>query len=138
MSNIFPRKDILVIEDSLLYQRELLKVLEPLGLSIDVVNNERDAIFKLSFNGYDVVITDRFMSGTVLGHKAIEFMRKYLEFNSNALVISYSSTQNDEYFQSCQKLGIEHLLPKPLGREGRKKLVEILVDYLGGDKKILR
>jgi CheY-like chemotaxis protein len=116
---------ILIIEDEILIQKSLQKLLEKRGASVDCSSSGRDAITKISVNNYDRIICD-LMLQDISGFDVIEESKKKytLEQIGKIFVIitAYSSQQvmNKAKAYNCS------VLNKPF--ESMSKAIEIFMD----------
>lgn len=88
--------NILLVEDELLIQKSLKKLLEKRGATVDVASTGKDAIIKISNNKFDRVICD-LMLQDITGFDVLEESKKSYtadEIKHRFIIITaYSSPQ---------------------------------------------
>lgn len=107
-------KKILYIEDELLMQNIVNKILSREGYFVEVAKDGKDAIQKLEDNHYDfdLVITD-IMMPYANGFEIISKIRT-TELNSTLPIIIISSVGNEDAVLEGFKLGADDYLKKPI------------------------
>lgn len=87
---------ILIVEDELLIQRSLKKMLEKKGAQVDAAASGKDALVYISKNKYDRIICD-LMLQDITGFDVLEESKKHLtaaEIKSKFIIITaYTSAQ---------------------------------------------
>jgi DNA-binding response OmpR family regulator len=105
---------ILYIEDELLMQSIVSKILLREGYDVDVANDGKDALQILIDNkyNYDLVITDIMMPYT----NGFEIISKIRNYNSpkKVPIIVISSIGNEDAILEAFKLGADDFLKKPI------------------------
>jgi DNA-binding response OmpR family regulator len=105
---------ILYIEDELLMQSIVSKILLREGYDVDVANDGKDALQILIDNkyNYDLVITDIMMPYT----NGFEIISKIRNYNSpkKVPIIVISSIGNEDAILEAFKLGSDDFLKKPI------------------------
>ena len=107
-------ENILLVEDELLIQKSLQKLIEKRGKNVDVASNGKEAISKILVNDYDRIICDLMLKDTT-GFDVIEESKK--KFSSTEIqkkfiiITAYSSEQvlNKAREYGCKVIG------KPFG-----------------------
>lgn len=123
---------ILVIEDEILIQQSLKKLLEKKGANVDVTASGQEAIKLIKSNNYDRVISD-LMLNDIIGFDIIEDIKsKYtLEEIGNLFVIitAYSSPQ---VLEKARSYGCK-VLNKPFA--SMADALDVFLDIKGSNEK---
>ncbi|MEI8345821.1 MAG: response regulator [Pseudomonadota bacterium] len=75
MTGPLPPKRILIIEDEILIQKSLKKILEKRGAQVDAVSNGKEAIQMITQHNYDKIICD-LMLQDITGFDVLEESKK--------------------------------------------------------------
>jgi len=105
---------ILYIEDELLMQNIVNKILLREGYTVDVANNGKEAMEKLITNNYDynLVITDIMMPYSN-GFEILSKIRNHITANKIPIIV-ISSVGNEDAILEAFKLGADDFLKKPI------------------------
>lgn len=119
---------VLVVEDSVMNQMVVCKVLERLGLDSKVANNGQEAIDLLGSEVFDVVLMDGQMP-VMDGYEATTLIRSGSVPGVNTLIPVVALTAHAMVGEDkkCFDAGMNDYLIKPLDRS---KLIEVLAKYL--------
>ncbi len=119
---------VLVVEDSVMNQMVVCKVLERLGLDSKVANNGQEAIELLGSEAFDVVLMDGQMP-VMDGYEATTLIRSGSVPGVNTLIPVVALTAHAMVGEDkkCFDAGMNDYLIKPLDRS---KLIEVLAKYL--------
>lgn len=119
---------VLVVEDSVMNQMVVCKVLERLGLDSKVANNGQEAIDLLGSEAFDVVLMDGQMP-VMDGYEATTLIRSGSVPGVNTLIPVVALTAHAMVGEDkkCFDAGMNDYLIKPLDRS---KLIEVLAKYL--------
>jgi len=123
-------KKILVVDDCALNIKVMIYYLQQLGCTCDVAYDGKEAVLMVEENIYGLVLMDIQMPVM----NGIEATRRLREDKNMVPIIAVSATVSDLDYKACLEAGMNGFLSKPTKR---KELVNILVTYLGADKKFL-
>lgn len=119
---------VLVVEDSVMNQMVVCKVLERLGLESKVANNGQEAIDMLHSEAFDLVLMDGQMP-VMDGYEATTLIRSgsVPGVNTRIPVVALTAHAMVGEDKKCFDAGMNDYLIKPLDRS---KLIEVLAKYL--------
>ncbi len=109
-ADIYPL-DILVVEDNLINQKLILRILSRLGYDPHLANNGLEALEKLAIRSYDVILMDMQMP-ELDGIETTIRIRK--EFNEQPHIIALTANAMSEDRERCKAAGMDDYLSKPL------------------------
>jgi CheY-like chemotaxis protein len=116
--------------------RELREVarlaLSRCGHKINCAPDGRDALDMIVANpgAYDIVISDHHMSGM----NGLELVMKLREIKYPGMIAIVSSELNEDVADDYRKLGIKHILFKPVSLSDLRSLVLESDDFVPGDR----
>jgi len=131
---------VLVVEDIALNQLLMKTLLEEFGFELDVANNGKIAIEKLSHmnsfgegNNYDIILMDLQMP-EMNGFEATDYIRNKMKLDIPILALTADVTTVD--LQKCKAVGMNDYISKPVDE---KILYSKITQYLknGHQKKIV-
>lgn len=108
---------VLLIEDSATTAALYLKMLERIGLSVEVSRSAEDAILKFSENQYDLVITDHFLAGNGTGFTVIRAIRDTVGKKSTTPIIAISASDDVARKVEILRNGANDFVAKPVVAE---------------------
>eukprot|EP01117_Protostelium_nocturnum_P003161 TRINITY_DN1409_c0_g2_i1.p1 TRINITY_DN1409_c0_g2~~TRINITY_DN1409_c0_g2_i1.p1 ORF type:complete len:1959 (-),score=798.60 TRINITY_DN1409_c0_g2_i1:751-6627(-) len=112
------RFKILVVEDNIINQKLLKKILENEGFQVDVANNGKEAVDKvtcLSDHEYQVIFMDMEMP-VMNGLQATKMIRQYEVDNPKLLqvkIVGVSANARDIYSAQSMEMGMNDYITKP-------------------------
>lgn len=107
---------ILLAEDDLFNQTFIRKVTKDAGFSLDIAENGKVAIDKLSHNDYDLILMDIEMP-EMNGYETTTFIRNNMGSKSNIPIIVVTSLNGVSEASKCLLLGANSYLAKPFRTE---------------------
>ena len=107
--------DLLVVEDNVINQKLITKVLERMGHKVDVADNGLIAIEMLDYKTYDLVFMDMLMP-VMGGVDATKAIRKDDRFK-NLPIVAMTANAMDSFKQECLAAGMDDFIPKPIKRD---------------------
>jgi len=113
---------ILLVEDNLVNQKVVLKLLEKQGYRADVANNGVEALEALQQHAYDLVLMDVHMP-TMDGITATQTIRRELPAARQPRIVALTAAAMVEDQQACLAAGMNAFLTKPVRPEA---LLEVL------------
>ncbi|QKJ29587.1 response regulator [Mucilaginibacter mali] len=118
---------VLVVEDNLVNQFMLSKILKEWNVSVDMVDNGRKALDKLKENDYDVVLMDTHMP-EMSGYQTAKTIRVDFEEPKRSVpIISLSAASYDHEQQQAISAGMNDVLAKPfMPYELHEKILKLL------------
>ena len=124
-------KSILVVDDSAVVRRYLIKLLSDAGYDVDYAKNGKEAVEKVRQKSYALVTLDIEMP-EMDGKKALEIIMK--ERPTRVLVISSLLTENADMVLEMLDLGAVDYIPKP---KSSIEIARISREILQKVKKVL-
>jgi PAS domain S-box-containing protein len=113
---------VLVAEDNIVNQKVILRLLQRLGYTADVVNNGLEVLAALSNRTYDVVLMDVQMP-EMDGITASERIHQILPLEQRPQIVAVTANAMQGDREECLRAGMTHYLSKPIRME---KLAEVL------------
>jgi len=104
-------KKVLVVEDIALNQLLMKTLLDDFGFELDIADNGKIAIEKLTNESYDIILMDLHMP-EMNGFEATEYIRKKL--NSQIPILALTADVTTADLQKCKALGMNDYISKPL------------------------
>ncbi len=101
---------ILLVEDNEISQMVAVGILEPLGMTITVAENGREAVEHLRAESFDLILMDIEMPD-INGYEATKTIR---EQGCDVPIIGMSAHATEEYQQKCLEAGMNDSLSKPI------------------------
>ncbi len=105
--------NILVVEDNLINQKVVVKVLERLGFSVDLANNGFEAIEKVRASDYDLIFMDMEMP-EMDGIEATENILKIPYKERNTIIVAMTANATTEDKAKCFEAGMKDFIAKPI------------------------
>ena len=125
---------MLVIDDEEAHASLLARVITKNGHRVDVVHRAEDGLAKFRDRGYDLVITDVFMSG--MG--GIEGIRKMREIRADISIIAisagFSEMSAEAALEAAREVGADAILPKPFPLADLRTTMIRLMESRGSGK----
>lgn len=116
-------KRVLLVEDTRINQMVATKMLDKLGMLVDIANNGKEALACLQQNTYDIVLMDVQMP-VMNGLEATRLIRQESKFSALPIVAMSAGVMLDEQ-ASCDKAGMTGFISKPIdSTQFARKLVE--------------
>ncbi|KAL0487134.1 hypothetical protein AKO1_000969 [Acrasis kona] len=119
---------VLVVEDNLINQRVIVRMLDALGCTCDTASNGVEGLEKATSNSYDIIFMDVKMP-KMNGYECTSRIRE-LEKNkgegSATVIVGLSGNARQEYHEQGIESGMNSYLTKPV----RKKDLEIVLKNL--------
>lgn len=106
--------DILVVEDNLINQKLILKILTKLGYAPDLANHGREALDRLNQTNYDVILMDMQMP-ELDGPETTQIIRR--DFHNQPVIIALTANALSEDREKCMSAGMDDYLSKPINIE---------------------
>jgi len=116
---------VLVVEDNPVNQLVARKLLESLGLEVDVVMGGREAIPLVGANTYDLVFMDLQMP-VMDGFETTRALRSEVGFNGPVVAMTAHATQFHR--DKCRHTGMNGFVTKPLERKRLADFLDSLPD----------
>ncbi len=104
---------ILVVDDNVISQRLVLRLLEQRGFQVDVVENGQEAVESTAQTTYDLVLMDCQMP-VLDGFDATAEIRRRETGQPRVPIIAMTAELSDSDKQRCRAVGMDDHLPKPV------------------------
>ncbi|MEX2602988.1 MAG: ATP-binding protein [Gracilimonas sp.] len=104
---------ILVVEDNLMNQKVILKILQNENLNADVANNGKEALDLIKDQSYDLVLMDMEMP-VMDGIKATVKIRNSIPQAQQPVIIAITANAFIEDREKCLKAGMNDFISKPV------------------------
>jgi PAS domain S-box-containing protein len=123
----FPQLNVLVAEDNLVNQFMLSKILRDWEVNVEVVDNGRKVLEKLSSKEYDLILMDTHMP-EMNGYQTAKAIRLDFEEPKRSIpILSLSAASFDYEQQQALSSGMNDVLPKPFqAHELHQKMKKML------------
>ena len=108
---------ILFVEDSQLIQAQLIDALTDMGLDVDAYARAEDAWDAYREGGYDLVLTDIVLEGTMSGVSLVRKIRRLSSHEGKVPIVVISGFDNASRRIELFQLGINDYIAKPIVRE---------------------
>ena len=110
-----PRKEsILVVEDNKINQVVIIRYLQDLGFSCQIVESGEQALLAVEGNNYDLIFMDCQMPG-MDGMEATKLIRRREALTGRrATVVAMTAHAMQGYKEKCLAAGMDDYIPKPL------------------------
>ncbi len=130
--SVQPFKRILLVEDSLTYQKSLESLLVPLGFSLTIANNGVEGLeMAQKDDEFDLILTDLLMP-VQTGLTLIEELRQMKKYK-NIPIIVISASFSEKMKEGCLKQNVT-CLDKPINREELLSSIHQLLDLKWSEK----
>lgn len=115
---------MLIVEDNVMNQKTIGKMLMDLGYAPDYAENGLAGFEKAGKTAYDIIFMDLIMP-VMDGYEAIE---KIMKVNRDVIIVAITADNMPEARRKVEMLGVKEFISKPVRIEGLKNL---LVKYFG-------
>lgn len=105
--------DILVVEDNIINQKVVIKVLERLGYAADIAVNGFEAIKKVKENAYDLIFMDMEMP-EMDGIEATYRIKTLPDIKKNPVIVAMTANATTEDKTRCFEAGMKDFIAKPI------------------------
>lgn len=105
---------VLLVEDSATTAALYLKMLERIGLSVEISRTAEEAIVKFTENQYDLVITDHLLAGNGTGFTVIRAIRDTVGKKSTTPIIAISASDDVARKVEILRSGANDFVAKPV------------------------
>lgn len=123
-SSISNEARILLAEDNEIIQEIVKRLLEDMGLVVDIANNGKIAIDMLKESKYDLIFMDLQMP-VMDGYMACSEIRKIKELDDLPIIALTADALNSE-FEKCIRAGMQGFIVKPVNAD---QIFEIIIKY---------
>ena len=124
VENFFGLK-VLLVEDNLLNQKLVTKLLEDLNCRVDIANNGLEAIEKVKTHHYEIIIMDIQMP-EMDGLQATRIMRNQLGIITPIIALTAHTFKEEE--DKCIEAGMNDFLSKPFTRGDLFRIIRANID----------
>lgn len=115
---------ILLVEDNVINQKLISKMLAKANLSCDIANNGKEALEAINANKYDIVFMDCQMP-VLDGYETTRILREDERYKSLPIIALTANAMQSDY-KTCIEAGMDDYLAKPLKYTS---LIEMLKKY---------
>jgi len=124
-ANEAPRKEsILVVEDNNINQTVVMKYLQDLGFSCQIVESGEQALLAVEANNYDLIFMDCQMPG-MDGMEATKLIRRKEALSGRrATIVAMTANAMQGYKDKCLAAGMDDYIAKPLDMAMLKTMTE--------------
>lgn len=119
---------ILIVEDNQINQMVILKMLNKLGVSADVVPNGLEALNALSETSYDIIFMDCQMP-VMDGYKATFEIRSREGQEKSIVIIALTANVMENDRERCIQSGMDDYLSKPVKFAELREMLEKWLDH---------
>ena len=107
-------ENILVIDDDVVMQTVISKILSSEGYNVDIAANGKEGLAKIDSKPYELIITDLMMP-YANGFEIISKIKQHPHGRATSIII-ISSVNNEDSVMEGFKLGVDDYLKKPIMR----------------------
>ena len=111
-NNIFPDIKILVIEDNLMNQKFIVRLLNKLDIDLDLAENGKEALEKIKEEKYDVILMDIQLPDTN-GFEVTKIIKNSKNLNTETKIIALTASALGQDILKAQAVGMDDFLSKP-------------------------
>lgn len=121
-------KNILVVEDTTIAQKEALFILKNFAHHIDLANTGKEALKLLEKSDYDLIFMDLGLPDIdgLTVTETIQHLHNKKNSKKYTPIIALTAYDNPTMKQHCLELGMDGFLSKPLTKEKVKRLLSKL------------
>ena len=123
-AKIYP-KNILVVEDNIMNQKLILKVLKKLGYKPELAKNGLEAVKCVEKEIYDLILMDLQMP-EMDGIEATKVILEQLRINPKPSIVALTANVSEDVKQTCFDIGMREYITKPLKVDVLKDLLKNL------------
>jgi CheY-like chemotaxis protein len=117
----------LVVDDNIISQRLVVRLLEQRGFEVDVAENGQEALARTEQTAYDLVLMDCQMP-VLDGFDATAEIRRRETALRRVPIIAMTAELSDEDKQRCRAVGMDDHLPKPVMAATLWRLIDKWMD----------
>jgi len=124
----FEGKTALVIEDNLINQKLIDKVLSALGFTVTLANNGKEGLETRMVQNFDVIFMDvqmPIMDGLTATKEILSFEARNQQKHIPIIALTANATDTDE--KRCLDAGMDAYIPKPIGTDKIKNTLATLL-----------
>jgi CheY-like chemotaxis protein len=130
---LLPPMNVLAVEDNLINQKLIVRILKLSGIIADVADNGREAVELEIQRHYDLIFMDVQMP-EMDGYEATERIRSKLPHNQQPIIIAMTAHALQGDREKCLAAGMDDYVSKPVLVEEVKRILSKWADEIG--KKI--
>jgi signal transduction histidine kinase/CheY-like chemotaxis protein len=117
---------VLVTEDNVVNQRVAVRMLEKLGIQVDVAANGRDAVQMFELQSYDLILMDCQMP-EMDGYQATQEIRRRQGAGGRVPIIAMTADAMSDARERCMQAGMDDHLAKPVDLN---ELIDLLQKWI--------
>ena len=122
-TRLFAGRRVLVCEDSKLNQFLMQKLLQSVGLTVDMAGNGAEGVALAARYNYAVILMDIIMPVM----NGLEATKKIHELRPGTPVVALTVATSVEEIQKCMRAGLVDFLSKPIDSEALYKMLDLLL-----------
>jgi PAS domain S-box-containing protein len=127
---LFPSMNVLAVEDNLINQKLIVRVLKLSGIVADVADNGREAVELEIQRHYDLIFMDVQMP-EMDGYEATERIRAKIPHNQQPIIIAMTAHALQGDREKCIAAGMDDYLSKPVLVEEVKRILSKWAEKTG-------
>ncbi|MEJ2766417.1 response regulator [Photobacterium sp. MCCC 1A19761] len=126
-----PRMTVLVVEDTMVNQKVAQKMLEKLGVAVELADNGQQAVEKFQQHKFDLIFMDCQMP-VMDGFGATEAIRAIEAEGEHVPIIALTANVVKEEREKCLAAGMDDFVSKPVSQQ---RLAQVLEKYLPPNRR---
>jgi signal transduction histidine kinase/ActR/RegA family two-component response regulator len=122
----FQAKLVLLAEDNMINRMVAVKILESMGLQVDVAGNGLEAVERWRKGGYDIILMDCQMPG-MDGYEATRIIRRLereADDGERIPIVALTAHAMEEDRRACLESGMDEYLSKPVKVEALRQVLQ--------------
>lgn len=114
---------VLVVEDNLVNQKMVVRMLEKIGCHVDVAVNGLEAVKRAGQSSYDLIFMDCQMP-EMDGYEATAEIRRYENDLKHTPIIAMTAHAMQGDREKCLQAGMDDYIPKPIKKESLTGIIQ--------------
>jgi two-component system, sensor histidine kinase and response regulator len=126
-----PRMNILIVEDNVINQKLIVRVLKILGEEVDIANNGLEALNAVHKKKYDIVLMDIQMP-EMDGYDATQHIRSEVSKAHQPIIIAMTANALQGDREKCMEVGMNDYMSKPIMIDEVRRIIKKWYESIHG------